>query len=493
MIQRSSGLLLHPTSLANQFAIGDLGSCAYEFADFLSQSGQSWWQMLPINPVGRSYSPYQTISTFAGNPLLLSPEKLMEEGFLNKSELICLSSANPKKINFSLAIRQKQFWLKLAFERFQASAFAKMQTDFNDFIEKEASWLIDFSLFMAIWKKERIADWTRWRRDLRLRQPHALALARKNLDDDIRYQQFVQYLFARQWRSLQNYCAQKDIKLIGDVPLFVAHHSSDVWSHPEIFKLNDDGRASVVAGVPPDDFSSTGQCWNMPVYRWDVLEKQGYTWWIQRLRMTLSRFDMVRLDHFIGFVRTYEIPMPALTALNGQYQPGGGINFFSAIREALGVCPFIAEDLGNKTPEVDALREELHIPGLNVMQYAFYEDELPAWYHEKNTVVYTGTHDNDTIMGWFEQLSPEKRNHVKKQLKNIEQPINWELINLAWQSQADITLAPMQDVLGLGSDARMNVPGKKIGNWHWRLSQGELSSTLAEKLLYSTNRSFRDL
>ena len=406
MNQRSSGILLHPSSLFNAYSIGDLGPSANAFVDFLFNSGQRRWQMLPIGPTGGDNSPYQSPSAFAGNPLLLSPDRLMAQGLLSREEISSPISDKVGSVNFPGAARWKTVLLRKAFDHFDEQKHFGRQSEFDAFSKVESYWLEDFSLFSAIQGKEGTADWTRWQPDLRTRQPNAVLRAQKRFVDEIRFHEFVQWQFSVQWKELKAYCATKGIQLIGDIPLFVAHHSADVWAHPELFKLNAAGNPMVVAGVPPDYFSTTGQLWGLPVYHWEALQKQNYRWWIERLRIAFSRFDINRLDHFIGFVRTYEVPAQAKTALKGKYLPGGGEAFFKAIREALGPLPFIADDLGDTTPEVVALLDQFQIPGTRVLQFDFgselQNNSNPPAPHPLETVIYTGTHDNDTTAGWYQ-------------------------------------------------------------------------------------------
>ena len=412
--KRTSGVLLHPTSLPTRYPLANLDA-AYAFIDFLRASGQHWWQMLPVNPPGDGYSPYQALSSFAGSPL-----------FLNLKPLRSPYKKHPA---------------------------------FEAFIQTESSWLDDYTLFSAIREKAGTADWTRWIPELRTRQPAALTRVRKDLADRIRFHAFVQWQFALQWEALKSYGSRKGIGLIGDVPIFVAPQSADVWAHPDLFKLDDKGRPVVVAGVPPDYFSKTGQLWGNPVYRWDVLRQQNYAWWIERLRMAFRRFDVLRLDHFIGFVRTYEVPAGARTALNGQYQPGPGASFFEAVRKSLGSVPFIAEDLGAVTPEVTALRDQLELPAMHVLQFEFEKGKeseaiQPDRYPPGN-VVYTGTHDNDTDGGLVSKITSQATQSGVPSSGSQRQRNSLGFDRrLALNSGARTAIIPMQDLLGLDSRAR---------------------------------------
>jgi 4-alpha-glucanotransferase len=486
MKQRSAGILFHPSSLFNAFPIGDLGPSANAFVDFLHDSGQRRWQMLPIGPTGEDNSPYQSSSAFAGNPLLISPERLVAQGLLNRQDILLLGSKDAGSVNYPEAAHWKMPLLKKAFEHFGEQQHVGRQSEFDAFSKAESYWLADFSLFSAIQGKEGTADWTRWQPELRTRQPDAMTRAQKRFADDIRFHEFVQWQFSVQWKELKPYCTAKGIRLIGDIPLFVAHQSADVWAHPELFKLDADGNPTVVAGVPPDYFSKTGQLWGLPVYRWEALQAQNYRWWIERLRMAFTRFDVNRLDHFIGFVRIYEVPATAKTALNGKYQPGGGAAFFKAVREALGPLPFIADDLGDTTPEVVALLDQFQILGTRVLQFELgselENDSNPPAPHPLETVVYTGTHDNDTTAGWSEKLPSTQREALQKKLKASDREIVWAMIRTALASKANTAIVPAQDLLELGSEARMNLPGIAKGNWGWRLQRDALTGKLAQRL-----------
>jgi len=486
MNQRASGILLHPTSLFNSHPIGDLGPAATVFADFMVKSGQRWWQMLPIGPAGEENSPYQSPSAFGGNPLLVSPDRLVEQGLLGRQDIELPLSGVEGNVNYPAAASLKLRWLKRAFEHFKTNTHGAKQSELDAFASAESFWLEDFSLFSAIQKKEGTADWTQWNEELRTRQPDAVIRAQKYLADDIRYHQFVQWQFSVQWIELRAYCISKGIRLIGDVPLFVAHQSADVWAHPGLFKLDANGNPTVVAGVPPDYFSKTGQVWGVPVYCWDALQEQNYRWWIERLRTAFGRFDVNRLDHFIGFVRTYEVAAHAKTAVNGQYQLGGGASFFKAIREALGPLPLIADDLGATTPEVAALLDQLQIPGTRVLQFEFGSkletNSDPPEQHPANSVVYTGTHDNDTTAGWYRKLPRAQREALQNQLGATNREVVWAMIGEALASPADTAIVPAQDLLELGSEARMNFPGIAKGNWQWRLKDGALTQEIAQRL-----------
>jgi 4-alpha-glucanotransferase len=486
MNQRASGILLHPTSLPNAYPIGDLGPGANAFVDFMVESGQRWWQMLPIGPAGGENSPYSSPSAFAGNPLLLSPDRLIEQGFLNRHEVGLPASGNEGWVNYSLAIRLKEGWLRKAFENFDKNRQGGAKPDFEEFASVEDFWLDDFSLFSAIQDKEGTLDWTRWNPGLRDRQAESVIHAKNLFRGDMRYHKFVQWQFAVQWKELRAYSASRGVRLIGDIPLFVAHQSADVWVHPRLFKLDAEGSPTVVAGVPPDYFSPTGQLWGLPVYNWVALQTEGYQWWLERLRAAFDRFDVIRLDHFIGFVRTYEVSATAKTAMKGHYQPGGGAAFMEVVRNTFGSLPLFAEDLGSTSSDVVTLLDQFQIPGTRVLQFEFdsniHAHSAPPALHTKKSVVYTGTHDNDTTAGWYRTLSGMQRIALQEKLGANSQEIVWAMIRDALASQTNPAIIPAQDLLELGSEARMNFPGIAKGNWAWRLKDGALTRELAHKM-----------
>ncbi|MBF0571551.1 MAG: 4-alpha-glucanotransferase [Candidatus Omnitrophica bacterium] len=495
MNQRASGILLHLTSVSNPYSIGDLGRGAIEFVDFLYESGQRWWQMLPIGPTGQDDSPYQSMSAFGGNPLLVSPDRLVEQGFLDKSDIEFYVPSSNGQVNYLAAQGFRLRLLRKAFENFEKNKNVDRESRLDNFMREEAYWLEDFSLFLAIQEKEGTSDWTQWDQELRARRPEVIIRAQKYFADDMRYHKFVQWQFSVQFKGLKDYCTSKAVKLIGDVPHFVSHQSADVWAHPGLFKLDADGKPTVVAGVPPDYFSKTGQVWGAPVYRWEALGRQNYSWWIQRLRMAFGRFDFNRLDHFIGFDHFYEIPVQAKTAVNGQYQPGPGASFFEAVYKDLGPILLIADDLGVRTPEVVALMDQFQIPGTQVLQFQFGSDLetnfVTSKQHLVNSVVYTATHDNDTTEGWYQHLPSSQRDALQRKLGVNSQGIVWAMIREAFASEANTVIIPAQDLLGLGSGERMNFPGTVKGNWRWRLKDGALSKELTLKLRSITQSSGR--
>lgn len=494
---RASGILLHPTSLPGQFGIGGLGSEAYRFADFLESTGQRLWQVLPLGPTGYGNSPYQCLSVLAGNPLLISLEKLVEDRFLEAADLECAPSFPEHRVDYGAAMKFKTPLLKRSFQIFERKAGPTERDRFQAFCEHNASWLEVYSLFMALREAHGLVAWNTWEEDIRRRQPKALERWSKDLGREIRCHNYQQYQFFKQWSELKKHCNDRGIRLIGDIPIFVALDGAEVWSHPEMFYLDTSGKPTVVAGVPPDYFSKTGQLWGNPLYRWDVLAKDSYAWWIDRFRATRTLVDIIRLDHFRGFEKYWEVPVTDTTAMNGRWIPGPGAELFQAVQKALGALPIIAEDLGVITPAVDALRDQLGFPGMRVLQFAFGSDTKADDYkphnYPRNCVVYTGTHDNNTTIGWFRgedsgattQSKEEREKERQRTLKYLGtdgHEINWDFIRLALMSVADTAIIPLQDVLGLGSEARMNRPGTTRGNWHWRFTFGMLTDKIKDRL-----------
>jgi 4-alpha-glucanotransferase len=487
--RRASGILLHPTSLPGSGGIGDLGSAAYRFVDWLSAARQRRWQIMPLGPTSYGDSPYASLSALAGNPLLISLERLVEDGLLPQAARDHAPAFPAEHVDFGAVIPWKLNLLQQAYSHFIASGHTQQHAAFEAFYATHGAWLDDFALFMALKEAHNGAPWNQWDPPLRQREPDALAAACSNLADRIRFQQFVQWLFFTHWLDLKRYANARDIQIIGDIPIFVAYDSADVWANPDLFYLDEDGNPTVVAGVPPDYFSATGQRWGNPLYRWDVVARQGYAWWLERFRLTLTLVDIVRLDHFRGFEAYWEVPAEEATAIHGRWVKGPGVALFSAIRERFGQVPIIAEDLGLITPEVDALRDELEFPGMAVLQFAWGDAATnvhqPHNYH-RNLVVYTGTHDNDTTIGWWQSLDEKARRHVQEYFGIHGHDIAWDFIRVALMSTCDTAIIPMQDVLSLGSDARMNMPGKATGNWSWRLLPQQLSADVAQRLGWLT-------
>jgi 4-alpha-glucanotransferase len=495
---RAAGILLHPTSLPSRGGIGDFGPAAYQFVDFLASARQGLWQVLPLGPLGYGNSPYSSTSAFAGNPLLISLERLVEHGWV-ELEKLDLGKLGPGKFgpaNFELAEGSNPVEYEQVFARKMPLLFAAarnfLRTASGDalrrleaFRAENAWWLDDFVLFDALRARQKLESWNRWPRELARRESAALEKAKQELAADIQIRGALQFAFYEQWRALRRYCSERAIRIVGDVAIFMNHDSADVWTHRELFRLNEDLEPEVVAGVPPDFFSKTGQRWGNPLYRWDVMKERGYEWWIQRLRWATQNCDYIRLDHFRGFDQFWEIPASDETAVNGRWVDGPRDDLFLKVREALGGMPFFAEDLGYITPEVHALRERLQIPGMSVLQFGFGDEGAHIYlpHRAEGKVIYTGTHDNDTVAGWWRSGAAEhERRNAEAYVGRCEDGIHWVFIRAAQCSPASLSIIPLQDVLGLGSEARMNTPSLHGGNWRWRFDQGRLTSELAAKL-----------
>jgi 4-alpha-glucanotransferase len=483
--ERASGILLHPTSLPSRGGIGDLGPAAYEFLDFLAAAKQSLWQVLPLGPAGYGNSPYSGTSAFAGNPLLISLERLAERGWIAPDRLPPLP-LNVSKVDYEQVRATKLPSLREAARNFLSRARSDDQSRFHHFCQDNRWWLEDFVLFDALREKRNYESWNRWPRGLARREPEALDQARHDLASELDIGRVLQFACFEQWRAVHRRCTQLGIRVIGDVAIFVSYDSADVWTYPELFYLNEELEPSVVAGVPPDAFSATGQRWGNPLYRWDVLKARGYDWWVRRLRWALNTCDILRLDHFLGFERYWEIPAQEPTAIHGRWVEGPKDDFFHAISRDAGQLPFIAEDLGLVTPEAGALRQRLNIPGMKVLQFGF--DDRGAHIYlphqcEPNYVVYTGTHDNDTMAGWWQTRNDHQRRQILAYLGGEDScGIPWAFVRAAETSVARLCVIPLQDVLGLGNEARMNVPSQPDGNWTWRFSPGVLTAELAARL-----------
>lgn len=486
---RSSGILLHPTSLPGPYGIGDLGPEAYRFADFLVESGQSLWQLLPLGPTGFGDSPYQCLSAFAGNPLLISPDLLANEGLLSREDLRACPLIAEGRVDFETVIQLKKPLLERAFENYVRSDRPR-QGEVADFRCGAAAWIEDYALFRALKDSHDGRAWNEWPALLIARDPAGLSRARAELAKRVEANVFFQYLFFKQWGSLKRYCGERGVAIVGDLPIFVAYDSADVWAHRALFKLNPDATPTVVAGVPPDYFSATGQLWGNPVYDWEKLRATGYGWWIDRMRAAFQMFDIVRIDHFRGFAACWEVPYAERTAQRGRWVEAPGHEIFAALESSLGRLPIVAEDLGLITPDVEQLRRDSGFPGMRVLQFAFGADpdntNLPHNF-DSNSVVYTGTHDNDTTVGWFDSLRSAQESSLEREfcleyLGSNGQGIHWDFIRAAMASVADVAIVPAQDLLGLGSEARMNLPSSPTGNWTWRLRSGELTGALADRL-----------
>lgn len=493
-MHRTSGILLHPTSLPGPFGIGDLGPSAHRFVDFLVAAGQGLWQMLPLGPTGYRDSPYQCTSSFAGNPLLISPELLVDTGWLDASDLQPPQDFPRDQVDFGAVALWKTALLGAAWEGFQRRAHDGDRADFARFCATHQGWLDDFALYSALKVEQELQPWTAWPAPLARREPAALATWLAANRDTFELQRFVQYCFFRQWGELRTYARARGVRLIGDVPIFVAHDSSEVWSHPEWFELDQDGQPTVIAGVPPDYFSQTGQRWGNPLYRWPALAATGYSFWIERLRRVLELVDLVRIDHFRGFAAYWEIPASADTAIDGRWVGGPGMDLFRALRAALGDdLPLIAEDLGVITEDVEALRDALQLPGMAVLQFGF-EDLACGFgrsgflphHHRRRLAVYTGTHDNNTLLGWWASKDERVRTSACHYLRVDGREIHWDFIRTALASVAELVLFPLQDALGLGAEACMNRPGTAEGNWMWRYREEMLDPGIAARLLELT-------
>ncbi|HET9307588.1 MAG TPA: 4-alpha-glucanotransferase [Candidatus Sulfotelmatobacter sp.] len=481
---RAAGILLHPTSLPSRGGIGDFGPAAYRFGDFLASARQGIWQVLPLGPVGYGNSPYSSTSAFAGNPLLISLERLADHGWIDRAKLDGLSTASGP-VDYEHVFAQKMPLLFEAARNFLRSASAEALRRCEAFHAQNCWWLDDFVLFDALRSRHKLEPWNRWPQEFAQRDRSALDKVRKELADDLRIRTALQFAFSEQWKALRCYCAERSIRIVGDVAIFVNYDSADVWTNRELFRLNGDLKPEVVAGVPPDFFSKTGQRWGNPLYRWDVMKERGYQWWIHRLRHATQNCDYIRLDHFRGFDQFWEIPAGDATAVNGRWVDGPRDDLFVKLREALGGLPFFAEDLGYITPEVHALRERLKIPGMAVLQFGFGDTGAHMYlpHRADGKVIYTGTHDNDTVAGWWESGAAEhERRNAESYLGRSDDGIHWSFIRAALCSPASLSVIPLQDVLGLGSEARMNTPSLDGGNWRWRFHEKQLDGTQAAKL-----------
>jgi 4-alpha-glucanotransferase len=488
---RRSGIILHPTSLPGRFGIGDLGDAANRFVDFLASARQCYWQVLPLSPTGYADSPYQSLSAFAGNPMLISLERLVDAGHLAAADLEDVPPFPDERVDYGPVIRYKTCLLDRAFARFGAHTLPDQAKAFARFCEAQGHWLNDFALFMALKEAHGLHPWHEWEQELVTRQPEALAARREALADAIENQKYRQWMFFDQWLALKRYANERGIRFIGDIPIFVSLDSADVWAAPHLFHFDEHLRPTVVSGVPPDYFSATGQLWGHPLYRWDALAQDGYAWWIARFRAAFTMADVIRVDHFRGFFNYWEVPAAETTAINGRWLYGPGANFFRAITAALGRVAIIAEDLGEFDAEartaIAGLQQEFGYPGMKVLQFAFgsspHDPYLPHNY-VSDCIVYTGTHDNDTIAGWFQTSSAEhERDRARRYLGSDGADIAWDLIRLAWGSVAHTAITTAQDLLGLGHGQRMNTPGT-VGepNWGWRLPPGALDDGVADRL-----------
>lgn len=489
MKRRGSGLLLHITSLPSPYGIGDLGPCAYKFVDFLSETKQSFWQILPLNPTSGAFgnSPYSSPSAFAGNPLLISPDLLLEDGFISKSDIEGDSSFSNERVDYSAATEYKCKLLGIAYENYKKKR--GKDYEFERFSNENSYWLGDHALFISLKENFSRIVWSDWPEDIRNGNESAIKEWKEKLKDRILMRKFFQYLFFKQWFSLKTYCNGKNIRIIGDVPIYVNYDSSEVWTNPRIFKLDDNKRPTFVAGVPPDYFSNKGQLWGNPVYRWNVLRENGYSWWIRRIEHNLKLFDIIRLDHFRGFVAYWEVPAGEETAINGRWIEVPVEDFFGTLFRRFPFLPIIAEDLGIITPDVREIMNLLEFPGMKLLIFAFGDDFPNGAYlphnYTKNCVVYTGTHDNNTVKGWFtREARPEDRKRLFKYIGREvkEENIHLEFMRLAMRSIANTVIIPMQDILGLGEEAKMNLPATSRGNWQWRLLPNQITPSVVKEL-----------
>ncbi|MBW4462273.1 MAG: 4-alpha-glucanotransferase [Nodosilinea sp. WJT8-NPBG4] len=493
---RASGILLHPTSLPGRFGIGDLGPEAYRFVDFLASTRQHLWQVLPLGPTGHGNSPYLCYSAMAGNPLLISLEELCNRSLLHPDELHELDHFSPHQIDFDRVIPIKTELLKRAASRFNEVASDEDRAALAQFSEECHFWVDEFAFFMAIKNAHGGAGWTEWPSDIARREPEAMAAWREKLADDIFSHKFLQFEFHRQWQALRQYARDRQIQIIGDIPIYVAHDSVDVWAYPENFMLDEETLAPAqMAGVPPDYFSETGQLWGNPTYNWEVLKERGFNWWIQRIKALLGYVDIIRVDHFRGLQAFWSVPAGETTAIHGEWVEAPGTELFEAVRQTFGKLPVMAEDLGMITPEVEALRDEFEFPGMKILHFAFgggSDNPYLPFNYVTNSVVYTGTHDNDTTIGWFEKMPDHERDRLQHYLGCISpEGIHWSLIRLALLSVSNQAIIPLQDVLGYGSDCRMNTPGLSDGNWGWRYEAKVLTDEVSDRLRSLTELSNR--
>lgn len=488
MITRHAGVLCHPTSFYNQFGIGDLGPSTLRFLEFLEASGISHWQVLPLNPTGYGDSPYQSFSAYAGNPYLISPEWLVDQGILEKKDLIVHSEFPAGRVDFGQVIPWKREVLNRAYQG--AASSSASDSGFLAFCEKHKDWLDTYALFMALKEHHDGRPWVEWDAGLRAGDESELLRFKDNYMHLIQLHQWTQYFYFTQWNEVRQAAKSKNIRIIGDVPIYVSHDSADVWGKQRLFYLDDRGYPTVVAGVPPDYFSPTGQLWGNPIYRWEVEKAENFPWWVSRMRQVLDTVDMVRLDHFRGFAGYWEVPGGEETAVKGRWVNGPGQPLFRVLKEALGNLPFIAEDLGEITEDVIELRDSFGLPGMKIFQFGFAGDPehefLPHRY-PSNCVAYTGSHDNETLVGWYKNAGPQARSQALDYVGSAGDEIHWDMMAALWRSNAGMVVTQMQDILGIGDEGRMNFPGRAAGNWQWRLLPYGLEKGMADRL-YSLNK-----
>ena len=494
LTDRASGILLHPTSLPGALGAGDFGPDAYKFVDWLVSAGQTYWQVLPLGEIGPGNSPYMSSSAFAGNILLIDLAELSHQGWLSSDDLIPHPDFQSGRVNFTILRPFRIERLRRAAKNFFAGSHDNMHREYTEFCLTEKEWLEDYALFMAVAERENWREWSYWPKELAHRDAQALRTMESIYANDIGFWKFCQWCFARQWSNLWLYASEHGVKIIGDVPIFVAYQSADVWAHQELFELDENGRPLVVAGVPPDYFCATGQLWGNPLYRWDIHEQTGYAWWIARLKHALQLADLVRIDHFRGFAAYWQVAADAPNAIHGKWVPGPGAKLFEAFEKAFPHLPIIAEDLGLITHDVIELRDKFNLPGMRILQFAFGEGEsnhfLPHHY-VPNTIAYTGTHDNDTILGWWSSNSEQEKTFARHYLGTDGQEIHWDMMRAISQSVANIVIFPLQDVLGLSGDHRMNFPGKTTGNWEWRFFWEQIQRNHTQTLANMSSRNGR--
>jgi len=491
---RNSGILLHVTSLPSPYGIGDLGQTARGFVDFLTSAGQTMWQVLPLNPTSTDCgnSPYCSNSAFAGNPLLISPEILVEEQLLSSADTKTLPALSENRVDYPAVMESKYRLLRLAFQTYRNRL--EKDAQFEAFCEDNVYWLNDYALFVSLKERFQGLPWSDWPPEVKDRHPSVLKGLQQRLKDRVDLEKFLQYMFYRQWSSLKKYCGRKKVLLVGDMPIYVSYDSSDVWAHSDIFKLNEKKMPAALAGVPPDYFSTTGQLWGNPVYDWEVLKERRYDWWIRRMEQNLKLFDLIRLDHFRGFVGYWEVPADEKTAVNGKWVETPATDFLDTLLRRFPFLPLIAEDLGTITPDVREVMSVYGFPGMKVLLFAFGDDLSKNPYaphnHTRNSVVYTGTHDTNTVRGWFTGeagVEEKERFHRYIGRRVADDEVHWELMRLAMMSVANTAIIPMQDALGLGEESRMNFPSKAERNWEWRLVQAQITPALVERLLEITS------
>ena len=483
---RKSGILLHPTSLPNQYGIGTFGPEAFNFIDFLKKAGQNIWQILPLGPTGPGDSPYQCYSAFALDPVLIDLTHFVKKGLIDAADLKEAEKPNTGRVDYAFVNGSRCNIFEKAHHAFEKSATQSEITAYNNFIAKQSYWLDDYALFMAIKQELKGLPWYEWPDEIRLNRADNLDEYKTSLNQRIKYHKFLQFVANCQWLALKSYANENNIEIIGDIPLYVSFDSSDAWANPEVFLLDKDLNPEMVAGVPPDFFSETGQLWGNVLFNWNYLKQTGFDWWVKRISYNLELADIIRIDHFRGLVAFWAVPFKEETAINGQWIDAPGDELFEALYERLGKLPIIAEDLGVITPDVDALREKYNLPGMKILQFGFDEGDfngfLPHFYHP-DSVVYTGTHDNDTVMGWYNQLTDEVKLKFHKYAGSIASGPHWLMIRLAWASVSKMAIVPLQDVMGLDTQSRMNTPGTLINNWQWRYLEGQLPDEYAIRLM----------